>query len=65
VPVAARRAYWLAFAAFTGVVALIPFFGTLFSTLLPALLVLPDRGILASLLVASVGVVVHLVEANL
>ena len=57
--------YWLAFAAFTGVVALIPFFGTLVSTLLPALLVLPDRGILASLLVASVGVVVHLVEANL
>ncbi len=57
--------YWLAFALFTGVAALIPFFGTLFSTLLPALLVLPDRGILASLLVASVGVVVHLVEANL
>jgi predicted PurR-regulated permease PerM len=57
--------YWLAFAIFTGVVALIPFFGTLFSTLLPALLVLPDRGILAALLVASVGVVVHLVEANL
>lgn len=57
--------YWLAFATFTGVVALIPFFGTLFSTLLPALLVLPDRGILASLLVASVGIVVHLVEANL
>ena len=57
--------YWLAFAIFTGVAALIPFFGTLFSTLLPALLVLPERGVLASLLVASVGVVVHLVEANL
>jgi predicted PurR-regulated permease PerM len=57
--------YWLAFAIFTGVVALIPFFGTLFSTLLPALLVLPERGVLASLAVASVGVVVHIIEANL
>jgi predicted PurR-regulated permease PerM len=57
--------YWLAFAIFTGVVALIPFFGTLFSTLLPALLVLPGRGLLAALAVASVGVVVHLAEANL
>ncbi len=57
--------YWLAFAVFTGVVALIPFFGTLFSTVLPALLVLPARGLLAVLAVASVGVVVHLVEANL
>jgi len=57
--------YWLTFAVFTGVVALVPFFGTLFSTLLPALLVLPARGLLAALAVASVGVVVHLVEANL
>jgi len=57
--------YWLAFALFTGVVVLIPFFGSLFSTLLPALLVLPGRGLLAALAVASVGVVVHLVEANL
>jgi predicted PurR-regulated permease PerM len=57
--------YWLAFAIFTGVVTLIPFFGTLFSTLLPALLVLPGRGLLAALAVASVGVVVHLAEANL
>ena len=57
--------YWLAFAIFTGMVALIPFFGTLFSTVLPALLVLPSRGLLAALAVASVGVVVHLAEANL
>jgi predicted PurR-regulated permease PerM len=57
--------YWLAFAIFAGVAALVPFFGTLFSTLLPALLVLPERGVLAALLVASLGVVVHLVEANL
>jgi predicted PurR-regulated permease PerM len=57
--------FWLAFAIFTGAVALIPFFGTLFSTVLPALLVLPGRGVLAALAVASVGVVVHLAEANL
>lgn len=60
-----RVPYWLAFAIFTGVVALIPFFGTLFSTLLPALLVLPERGLLVAFAVASVGVVVHLAEANL
>jgi len=57
--------YWLAFAIFTGIVVLIPFFGSLFSTLLPALLVLPGRGVVTALGVASVGVVVHLVEANL
>lgn len=57
--------YWLAFGIFTGFVALVPFFGTLVSTLVPALLVLGERGFLAFLAVASVGVVVHLVEANL
>ena len=57
--------YWLAFAVFTGVVALIPFFGTLFSTVLPAVLVLPERGPVGALAVASIGVVVHLIEANL
>ncbi len=56
--------YWLAFAIFTGVAVMVPFFGTIVSTLLPALLVLGDRGLLAFLAVASVGVVVHLVEAN-
>lgn len=56
--------YWLAFGVFTGVMAMVPFFGTLFSTLLPALLVLSDRGLLPALAVASVGVVVHVIEAN-
>lgn len=60
-----RVPYWLAFAMFTGVVALVPFFGTLFSTVLPALLVLPERGLVGALAVASIGVVVHLIEANL
>jgi predicted PurR-regulated permease PerM len=57
--------YWLAFGIFTGLVVLVPFFGTLVSTLLPALLVLGDRGFLAFLAVAAVGVVVHVFEANL
>ena len=57
--------YWLAFGIFAGLAALVPFFGSLFSTLLPALLVLGERGFLAFLAVASVGVVVQLLEANL
>jgi len=56
--------YWLAFTIFAGIAVMVPFFGTITSTLLPALLVLPDRGVLGALVVASVGVVVHLVEAN-
>ena len=56
--------YWLAFSVFAGVAVMVPFFGTITSTLLPALLVLPDRGALAAFAVAMVGVVVHLVEAN-
>lgn len=56
--------YWLAFAIFTGVAVMVPFFGTIISTLLPALLVLGDRGLLAFFAVAAIGVVVHLVEAN-
>ncbi|MFQ5747286.1 MAG: AI-2E family transporter [Gemmatimonadota bacterium] len=54
----------LAFGVFTGVVAIVPFFGTLVSTLLPALYVLPSGGLLYALVVVGVGVVVHLVEAN-
>lgn len=57
--------YWLAFGIFTGLAALVPFFGTLVSTLLPALLVLGERGFVAFLAVAAVGVVVHVFEANL
>ena len=56
--------YWLAFSIFTGMVVMVPFFGSIVSTLVPALLILPDRGPLVFLAVASVGVVVHIVEAN-
>jgi predicted PurR-regulated permease PerM len=58
--------YWLTFGVFTGLVAVIPFFGTLFSTTLPALFVLgaPGGGTRA-LYVLLLGVVVHLIEGNL
>ncbi|HEX2081491.1 MAG TPA: AI-2E family transporter [Longimicrobium sp.] len=55
----------MAFGVFTGVAVMVPFFGTLTSTLLPALFVLPTGGIVQSLLVALLGVVIHAVEANI
>ncbi len=59
-----RVPYALAFGVFTGLAALIPFFGSLFSTLLPALYVLPFGGWLWALAVVLLGVVVHVFEAN-
>ena len=56
--------YALAFGVFTGVVAIVPFFGTLVSTLLPAIFVLGQGLMVKALLVTLLGVVVHLVEAN-
>jgi predicted PurR-regulated permease PerM len=58
--------YWLTFGVFTGLVAVIPFFGTLLSTTLPALFVLggPGGGTRA-LYVLALGVVIHLIEGNL
>ncbi|MEO6865774.1 MAG: AI-2E family transporter [Gemmatimonadaceae bacterium] len=58
--------YWLTFGVFTGMVAIVPFFGSLLSTMLPAAFVLtgPNGGTRA-LLVLGVGVVVHLIEGNL
>jgi len=57
--------YWLTFGIFTGVVAIVPFFGTLLSTTLPALIVVggPGGGTKA-LLVLLLGVIVHLFEGN-
>lgn len=56
--------YALAFGVFTGVVAIVPFFGTLVSTMLPAVFVLGQGFVLQAVLVTLLGVVVHLVEAN-
>lgn len=63
--------YWLPFGIFTGLVAIIPFFGTLLSTTLPALFVLTGTGYHGfsplghALLVVGLGVVVHLIEGNI
>lgn len=58
--------YFLTFGVFTGVVAVVPFFGTLLSTLLPALFMLggPGGGTRA-LYVVALGVVIHLIEGNI
>ena len=61
----------LPFGIFTGLVAIVPFFGTLLSTTLPALFVLtgaPYHGFSPlghALLVVGLGVVVHLIEGNI
>lgn len=57
--------YWLAFGIFTGLVALVPFFGTLISSLLPALFVLADGDGLRALFVLAFGFVIHFVENQL
>lgn len=59
-----RVPYALAFGAFTGLAVIVPFFGSLFSTILPALYVLPAGGLWYALAVIALGVVVHVVEAN-
>jgi len=56
--------YWLAFAIFTGLAAIVPFFGTLLSTLLPALFVLGSGDALKAFAVVVLGVVIHVLEAN-
>jgi len=61
----------LPFGIFTGLVAIIPFFGTLLSTTLPALFVLTGTGyhgispVGHAFLVVGLGVVVHLIEGNI
>jgi predicted PurR-regulated permease PerM len=57
--------YPLAFGVFTGLVAIVPFFGTLVSTLLPAIFVLSEGGFWQFFWVAQLGVWVHIFEANI
>ncbi|MBI4501620.1 MAG: AI-2E family transporter [Gemmatimonadetes bacterium] len=59
-----RVPYALAFGVFTGLVAIIPFFGTLVSTALPAIFVLTIGGLSHALAVTALGVGVHLIGAN-
>jgi predicted PurR-regulated permease PerM len=56
--------YFLAFGVFAGIAAIVPFFGTLFSTLVPALFALGVAGLGKAVMVALLGVGVHLIEAN-
>jgi len=56
--------YFLAFGVFAGVAAIVPFFGTLFSTLIPALFALGVAGVAKGIAVALLGIGVHLIEAN-
>lgn len=55
---------WLAFGIFAGIAAIVPFFGTLASTIIPALFVV-DRGVTPVVLVLLLGVVVHVIEGNI
>ncbi len=55
----------LAFAVFTGIAVIVPFFGSLVSTVLPAVFVLGLGDPLTSFLVLLLGIIVHLIEANL
>jgi len=62
--------FWLPFGIFTGAVAIVPFFGTLVSTVVPALFVLGGTGFHGigpgghALLVILLGAVIHLIESN-
>ncbi len=62
--------YWLTFGVFTGAVAIIPFFGTLVSSVLPALFVLGGGGVFGlspgthALMVMILGFLIHILEAN-
>lgn len=56
--------YSLAFGVFTGIAVIVPFFGTITSTLLPAMFVIGSGGLTKALAVILLGVVVHVFEAN-
>jgi predicted PurR-regulated permease PerM len=56
--------YWLAFGLFTGLAALVPFFGTIISTAVPALFVV-GNGWLQVTAVLLLGIVVHFVGSNI
>jgi predicted PurR-regulated permease PerM len=60
-----RVPYWLTFGVFTGLAAIVPFFGSLISTILPALFVISGPGgVPHALGVIALGVGVHIFEGN-
>jgi predicted PurR-regulated permease PerM len=56
--------FWLAFGLFAGLVALVPFFGSLVSTVVPALFVIGTGGWLQVTAVLALGVAVHFIGSN-
>ncbi|HEY6223114.1 MAG TPA: AI-2E family transporter [Gemmatimonadales bacterium] len=56
--------FWLAFGLFAGLAALVPFFGTIVSTVLPALFVVGPGNWLHVLAVLAIGVLVHFLGSN-
>ena len=57
--------YWLAFGVLTFAAALVPFFGSIFATLVPALVVLGGEGdVTRAVGVLALGLFVHLFEGN-
>jgi predicted PurR-regulated permease PerM len=56
--------FWLAFGLFTGLAALVPFFGTIISTILPALFVI-QQGWLQVFAVLLLGIVVHVLGSHI
>jgi predicted PurR-regulated permease PerM len=56
--------FFVAFGVFAGLAAIVPFFGVLTSTLLPALYALGAGGVPKALAVLALGVLVHIFEAN-
>ena len=57
--------YWLAFGMLTFALALVPFFGSIAATIIPALVVLGGEGDLGrALAVLALGLFVHLFEGN-
>jgi predicted PurR-regulated permease PerM len=57
--------YWLAFGLFAGVAALVPFFGSIVSTVLPALFVIGPGSWLQVTAVLALGIVIHVLGSNL
>ena len=57
--------YWLAFGVLTFAAALVPFFGSIFATIVPALIVLGGDGdVTRAVGVLALGLFVHLFEGN-
>jgi predicted PurR-regulated permease PerM len=57
--------YALTFGVFTAIVAIVPFFGAMASTILPMLFVLSQGQTVTALLVLLVGILIQLIESNI